>query len=860
MRIRLRSTAGAYLSSRHASDVSPISLTTAPPSASEEFWLVADTPRIRSGSRATLRTVALMTGPLGLPQPVAAGYVTTTDPRGRPNDRLFVQEHFLGSVGDDFLFTRLDNDGMPLADGDRVALRFVETARPGWLSTSTGVLRIAPGEVPGPGETFFVETMSELKLFWNGALADNFSTATGWGVDEALAAGYGFVRVQGRVWMNPGPGRRPLVLFRHAGRGDNLLAATDEGERDALADGYARVRLEGYVQEKPGPGLLPLRTYWSGPGRDDSFAATIPGEEQNAADAGYAYLRDEGFVLPPAPPSPGAIDIVLDDGRTARLRLDRMLLPDPRHLVHVVRPRRMRGGGKRALVLSGGGAKGCFEVGAVRRLWEGGYRPDIVCGVSVGALNAAKLAERRDSSAEELASIWEELSPARSGGRAVHSRDYFTNLVLGWAGHMAFDGIDDLVGGTNIMNWFMYAAAHLHAIHSMRPLRDLIRRHLNPGAISDAGTQLRIGVTDLQTGQYFSVTEPIAPGVLGLNVCGAVEVEPDHRQGETWLTRPIFGADGYAISLEDAVYSSCVLPVFMDPRVVNLRTATPLPYGDQRLVLLRAVGEGAASATYSPPAVERLMRATRGGQRPVDGALFSELKAASGYDLGRLQRESTNAVRGDARMSQHHLFDGGLRDTIAIRTAIRLGAREVTVITGDRLQAARWAFRNPGGIATDMQRLPVAQYLFGLLGTWFNEAARSDMLLAVAHNEFLGWLYRCFSLMDEAGRRQILREFDRYWASHGLVLRDVLGGSTWLGGDVVQAYGVPFMDEGCSIRYIAPDGDLLDPLAFDDWNGIREGMEMGYEAARSPVDLSFPVPDARVETAAAPTTARAGAA
>ena len=46
-----------------------------------------------------------------------------------------------------------------------------------------------------------------------------------------------------------------------------------------------------------------------------------------------------------------------------------------------------------AIVLSGGGAKGDFEVGAVRFLYDHGIRPDIVCGTSVGSINAVKLAE-----------------------------------------------------------------------------------------------------------------------------------------------------------------------------------------------------------------------------------------------------------------------------------------------------------------------------------------------------------------------------------------------------------------------------------------------------------------------------------
>lgn len=46
-----------------------------------------------------------------------------------------------------------------------------------------------------------------------------------------------------------------------------------------------------------------------------------------------------------------------------------------------------------AIVLSGGGAKGSFQVGALRFLYWQGVRPDVIAGTSVGAINGAKLAE-----------------------------------------------------------------------------------------------------------------------------------------------------------------------------------------------------------------------------------------------------------------------------------------------------------------------------------------------------------------------------------------------------------------------------------------------------------------------------------
>ena len=44
---------------------------------------------------------------------------------------------------------------------------------------------------------------------------------------------------------------------------------------------------------------------------------------------------------------------------------------------------------KRAVVLCGGGAKGAYQIGALKALKKVGFKPDIITGTSVGALNGA---------------------------------------------------------------------------------------------------------------------------------------------------------------------------------------------------------------------------------------------------------------------------------------------------------------------------------------------------------------------------------------------------------------------------------------------------------------------------------------
>lgn len=52
---------------------------------------------------------------------------------------------------------------------------------------------------------------------------------------------------------------------------------------------------------------------------------------------------------------------------------------------------------KIGFALSGGGAKGSFQVGVLKYLYERGIKPDIIVGTSVGSINAMKLAEGETS-------------------------------------------------------------------------------------------------------------------------------------------------------------------------------------------------------------------------------------------------------------------------------------------------------------------------------------------------------------------------------------------------------------------------------------------------------------------------------
>src|SRR5260370_24644009 len=155
-----------------------------------------------------------------------------------------------------------------------------------------------------------------------------------------------------------------------------------------------------------------------------------------------------------------------------------------------------------ALVLSGGGAKGAFEVAAEKYAREThGYQWTVIAGVSVGALNGAMLSQEAYA---ELEQLWNELTFAKiySGGADVAT------------------GVKLLFGS--------------RGVYGNGPIKKLMHQVLDPARMK---IPLRIGAVNLRTGQYL-VFGPDHPNFLDLIlassnmpiVAAPVHVDPDLDQ------------------------------------------------------------------------------------------------------------------------------------------------------------------------------------------------------------------------------------------------------------------------------------------------------------------------------------------
>ncbi len=123
---------------------------------------------------------------------------------------------------------------------------------------------------------------------------------------------------------------------------------------------------------------------------------------------------------------------------------------------------------KTALVLSGGGAKGAFEVGAEKYAREvKGYTWDVIAGVSVGALNGAMLAMQKY---DQLLEIWNTVSDNR-----VYT------------------------GGFNLWSGLKILFRGNKSFYDNEPLKKQILQEVDPAQIK---VELRVGSVSLQSGDY----------------------------------------------------------------------------------------------------------------------------------------------------------------------------------------------------------------------------------------------------------------------------------------------------------------------------------------------------------------------
>jgi NTE family protein len=146
--------------------------------------------------------------------------------------------------------------------------------------------------------------------------------------------------------------------------------------------------------------------------------------------------------------------------------------------------------GEKALVLSGGGTKGIFQIGALEYLLrEREEYFKIVCGVSSGALNAMMVAQGLDYF-EKLREIW--MRQAESGLEIIPDRFTLAGKVISAV----------LPGGI-----LYHRLGEIDGLQDNNRLRETIEENCKElqENLGRTGTHLRIGVVSLQSGKYHAL-------------------------------------------------------------------------------------------------------------------------------------------------------------------------------------------------------------------------------------------------------------------------------------------------------------------------------------------------------------------
>lgn len=141
---------------------------------------------------------------------------------------------------------------------------------------------------------------------------------------------------------------------------------------------------------------------------------------------------------------------------------------------------------KRVLVLSGGGSKGAYEVGVVKYLVNVLHREyDAICGISVGALNGAFLAQYPKSQLSQgindLEQFWLSIKT-----KNIYKKWFGWPLSLPWK----------------------------PSVYNSKPLHDLIQKHLNVGKLINSGVDLWTGAVSLSSGHIHYYNTSFNPNLV----------------------------------------------------------------------------------------------------------------------------------------------------------------------------------------------------------------------------------------------------------------------------------------------------------------------------------------------------------
>ncbi len=334
-----------------------------------------------------------------------------------------------------------------------------------------------------------------------------------------------------------------------------------------------------------------------------------------------------------------------------------------------------------AIVLSGGGARGDFEIGALELIYERGFRPDILVGTSVGAINAAKLAEGEgdpDQGFRGLKRIWLSLlfnsdmwepEPWISEIDPRLARALVDGQSPGIAEPSppdpAWGDIAKLLYEINSFAFLLSDGAAIlqalgkliaaRALFNLRPIQNRIQRgalnldHVRAWAAT--GKKLRLATVNLETGRLRYVTET------------GLVVEEDH-------TTPVQQVQA------------------VTPEIANLR--------NQIAALEGELADAQAELSTAAPGRKSSLAAQIRNLRQQLSKLYAQLRQAEQnadtapltvpIGAGAIASASIGVMFPPTKLGDGYYVDGGHRDILPLQAAIDLQADTIFAVLASPIE------------------------------------------------------------------------------------------------------------------------------------------------------------------------------
>lgn len=148
------------------------------------------------------------------------------------------------------------------------------------------------------------------------------------------------------------------------------------------------------------------------------------------------------------------------------------------------------------LVLQGGGAMGAFECGIVKALEEEQIYPDIVAGISIGALNGAIVAGNPRHATEALQAFWSEITVASPRVMNESAARMMTALEI-----LSF-GVPNFFQPRWLADFFLPTSLPIHwnSFYDVAPMKKLIARYVDFSTLRTSPVRLLVGAVNVRTG------------------------------------------------------------------------------------------------------------------------------------------------------------------------------------------------------------------------------------------------------------------------------------------------------------------------------------------------------------------------